>query len=541
MKKKTLVIVLIIALILTGFLIFKLTREGKADQKPQITECGNDLCESGEDEVNCPEDCEKLGLITSDSFGVQLISNEAAVAIEEIGVGYVNLDESGFWSRIEPNPPILGIHTYDWSKSDKRFEAARNSGFKIHVSLQSRSDWGTTYKEEDADEPCCDMFPIKPGYEDDWKAFVKAYVERYDDYGLVEISLGNEITAKSHFEVYGGTPENYEVIMRNAYEGAKEANPNIIVASGWASYGNYFDAGIPENGEQDSGLHSSSLLDTLAEHNRDYYDLIMTQCSGHYTSIKPIYDVLRDGVLKYGYEKPISCMHGQSTPVMRYNPPLPEYYADEDNNGEEDILEILLDTNHPDFEQSQKLLFADQSRQVIKKLTETLTSGMERIYIATSNDPYSCTLKKYTWGQLLWFHAGLIDTRQYCNTRDGLRSRKPALYSYKLFIDKVVGASKEIETLDLGSNVYAYKFMKNNKPLIVLWHENVFATDANGLVKINQIKTIDLSSYVSTSNVKITHIITELDSNWNPIYPSDETVSASSIQIDETPIFIEEL
>ena len=51
--------------------------------------------------------------------------------------------------------------------------------------------------------------------------------------------------------------------------------------------------------------------------------------------------------------------------------------------------------------------------------------------------------------------------------------------------------------------------------------------------------TIDLSQYFSVPNVRLTHIVTELDELHNPIYPDDVIVSTSSIPLNETPIFIE--
>ena len=50
---------------------------------------------------------------------------------------------------------------------------------------------------------------------------------------------------------------------------------------------------------------------------------------------------------------------------------------------------------------------------------------------------------------------------------------------------------------------------------------------------------IDLSPYIPTPYVKITHIVTELDEDHNPIYHSDDIVSATSVKIDETPVFVE--
>ena len=78
--------------------------------------------------------------------------------------------------------------------------------------------------------------------------------------------------------------------------------------------------------------------------------------------------------------------------------------------------------------------------------------------------------------------------------------------------------------------------------MIFIWHENVTDNNtADGLVRRNQQKTVDLSSEVSTTNVKITHIVTELDGNNDPIYPADEIVNTSSIQIEQRLIDVANL
>ena len=104
---------------------------------------------------------------------------------------------------------------------------------------------------------------------------------------------------------------------------------------------------------------------------------------------------------------------------------------------------------------------------------------------------------------------------------DGVVGKKPGFYTYKLMVSKVKGFSS-VETIDHGEGKGVYKYIVNNKPVIVVW-------DNNGA-------TIDLSKYFDSKNVRITHIITELGETE----PKIETKPANSISINETPVFVEE-
>lgn len=523
--------------------------------------CDNGSCESEEAAESCSANCtepkpRKTGFITSDFFGVQAIGSrqehydlidKSFSYMKYLGIGFLFVD-GAVWNEIEPNPPVNGVRNYDWSNEDLKFEISKKYGLKIQTSLLSRSDWATTMKESQADEWCCDMFPLKLGYEDDWRAFVKAYVERYYDYGLREITLGNEINAPTHFLEYGGNAKNYDVILSNAYKGAKEANSNIIVGIGFASPGSFFDNNPSENeinlARKRSSIvnNSFSFLENSIKISKNNYDVYTTQCNYNYTGITPFYKWIKNQMQKNGYDKPVFCEHTRST---IYNvklgstivSKLPPYYPDKNRNGVEDVIELLQNPDHTDFEKSKKLYFADQARQTVRKLAVALAGGRERVFIAMSADPYNCQTSRYSWDEN-WRLTGLIDTRYYCETGDFEKARKPAYHSYKQFIDFVVGANKQVDRLDLGNNVYAYKFIRNNEPLFILWHENAFDTDAAGLVKRQQQITVDLSAYVSSNEVKITRIITELDPNNNPEYSANSIVFADSITIDETPIYV---
>ncbi|MCK4650357.1 hypothetical protein KAT36_03945 [Candidatus Pacearchaeota archaeon] len=130
------------------------------------------------------------------------------------------------------------------------------------------------------------------------------------------------------------------------------------------------------------------------------------------------------------------------------------------------------------------------------------------------------------------FWSSLIPTigwpQSFLNTAllDKSFNKKPAYYTYKILKNKI---NCFASVNKISSDEYFYKVKFDDKdPVFVLWSENGE-------------KIIDFSQYIFTPNVKITHIVTELDADNNPIYPDEEIISSDSIQIDETPIFIEEV
>ena len=493
-----------------------------------------------------PKESEVSAIITSDFFGVQAIGQTAQQvenmhaafsAMREMGVGYIVVDPS-IWTRMEPDPPSKGVHRYRWDEEDIKYKVAKEYGFKVQAMLQCRSNWATTHREKDADENCCDTFPLKPGHEGDWRAFVKAYVERYYEYGLREITIGNEISSPSHFFVYGGNLKNYGVILSNAYKGAKEANADVAVASGFMNFGAVFD-GNPREELIKRGKIYAFVRGLIADYSESF-DSLPTQFNDSYVGIEPMHRMLDGWMLELGVRKPISCEHARSTQFRRKNSPLPPYYPDESpKDGVEDILRILSKPGHPDYNRSKKLFFADQARETVRKLTTALAAGREKIFIALSADPQDCS------GRALWpadwQFTGLIETKYYCESRDSIGARKPAYYSYKLFIEKVLGASREVESLNVGKNIHAYRFARDGKSFLVIWHHDLFDTDQKGLIRRNQSRTVDLSSHVQRQQLKITRIVTELDKDREPIYSAEVVVFADSVTIDETPVFAEEV
>ena len=111
---------------------------------------------------------------------------------------------------------------------------------------------------------------------------------------------------------------------------------------------------------------------------------------------------------------------------------------------------------------------------------------------------------------------------------------RPVYYTYKLIIDKL-GKFSSVETLkNKNSRIKAYKFIVNDRPIYVKWYEDEIH-DKPG-EKEGSI-TIDASSIIGKSKVKITHIVTKK----GQAEPDIEFSSSSKITLTKTPIFIEEM
>lgn len=98
---------------------------------------------------------------------------------------------------------------------------------------------------------------------------------------------------------------------------------------------------------------------------------------------------------------------------------------------------------------------------------------------------------------------------------------KPGYYSYKIMTEKLSNI-KSIEQLDS----YLFKaVLENEKEVFVAWNDEG--------------KTIDLTNYIDSNLVKVTHIITE--SGQTDLNAKIETINANEIILNETPIFIEKV
>jgi len=128
------------------------------------------------------------------------------------------------WQKIEPTPPVNGVHTYNWGFTDTLMWYTQMAGKKLDIGIRPLSNWGTVLKADSV--PLTDwslvMSPILPDSLSDttswgmtakqaWKEFIYNFVERYDgdavghpalpiDSNMIKtLTMGNEVEAPGHF------------------------------------------------------------------------------------------------------------------------------------------------------------------------------------------------------------------------------------------------------------------------------------------------------------------------------------------------------
>lgn len=151
--------------------------------------------------------------ITVTSFGVQVWWHSNLTyqmqKVAELGVEWVRID--AHWPSFEPQQG-----TYNLDRLDTIMNEAKSHGIKPLLTAENVPDWANGGQGEKAP-------PIDMTY---YKNFVKMLVNRYD---LDIIELSNE----PQYE-FSGTEQEYIDFIHAGSDGAKEADPNCIVISGYA-------------------------------------------------------------------------------------------------------------------------------------------------------------------------------------------------------------------------------------------------------------------------------------------------------------------
>ncbi|MDH7560806.1 MAG: T9SS type A sorting domain-containing protein [bacterium] len=455
------------------------------------------------------------------------------------------------WERIEPAPPQGGVHSYDWSSLDERMQIVVKSGRMADLDILCRSDWATVVPSSQIERPL-GMSPPKEDANSDttwgmtayqaWSDFVFNLVERYDSDGIDDapgitrpalryLHLGNEPEAPDHFLAYGGSPELYDRMLAVTYEAAKRANPNILVVRGRSNPGNIFDDNPDEVTLRARSGDYLDFLTTSLRLGSEHFDVFAINFNDHYTGLFPFVRWLKTEMAKNGYTKPLLVAAARTTLCPRDNDApvhiLPPRYPP-------GFMESLRDTSHPQHIANRTLYHADEVRQSLRKMVVALASGQEAISLQPGIGPV-------IHPRAIWRDAGLIDAQVYRATGDLRKARKPVYYAARQLMDVLIGADKQVKILDLGADVFAYQITKQGKNFFLLWHEDPFDVDSQGLVRRGQKVAVDLTPFVSTPQVRVKYFVIELDSNYAPIYPSDVIVSANGVVIDETPLLVESL
>jgi hypothetical protein len=89
------------------------------------------------------------------------------------GVRAVRSDAT--WAAVEPNPPINGIHIYNWSSTDAVIGALAQHGLRWQPVLDYSAKWASQIPGDEH---------APPKSVDDYAAYARAFAARYGDGGL---------------------------------------------------------------------------------------------------------------------------------------------------------------------------------------------------------------------------------------------------------------------------------------------------------------------------------------------------------------------
>lgn len=147
-----------------------------------------------------------------------------------------------------------------------------------------------------------------------------------------------------------------------------------------------------------------------------------------------------------------------------------------------------------------------QAEDLVKRFTLIFANGAERAYwlhVHNTKDD----VKDVVWGPMRLAEDAYV------------KKKKPGYYSFKILIDKI-GEFTSVTKIKDG-----YKFTVDGKPVLVLW------SDGN--------KNVDVSSEIKSQNVRVTHIVKNVTSGYQPIRLPDEIKASNNISISKEPIFVE--
>lgn len=488
-----------------------------------------------------------------------------AEAYAATGVAYAKpMPVYGVWANVEPEPG-----EYDWGPLDAIVLEYQEAGFSgVQLLLSAESPWASSRQPSGLDKG--DTFP-QEDFLDDYAAFVRNVVERYDGDGVDDapglIYPVHHYGIEREFTGFwpSGDAEDYVRLLRIAYPEIHAADPEAEVLLVALLMVDVFD-GAPGPAEVERRLRQPSLLGYSLEAMQtvlaacDAYDVVDFHSLGDYTEIPPTVAWLRAELERNGCgERPIwigdafsmSALVGYGDPlgVVAPRPFFPA--TEESRDAAVALLESVADPASPDHDTSVAWLRAEMARGLVKKIVVAAGEGLAGINIGNLEDWVLPNVPRVNVGLVRSLGAsafmGMMDTtltgRHAGGPLEGgigaaATSRirqpgdpRPAFYALQLVVEKIDGFTS-VEKMDLGTGVWAYRFETADSPVWVLWYD-----DGQLHLPGDPLPTTSVDLTIESDSVLITRTPTL------PQPPEVETLESGDerfvLTLDSTPIFVQ--
>lgn len=266
------------------------------------------------------------------------------------------------WGDIEPNPPSNGKHNYRWEPTDRLVLKYQRAGFRhFHIYVKSINPWASSRPVK--------LFGggsslPKPEFMEDYKAYLRAFVRRYDTNspghvaGLLYPVEYWEIEAEWGTGYWQGTLEEYLELLQIAYPAVKQANSRARVVLIGFFLAEVFE-GHPDTKEIPKILAAMppqrrrTCEQYLADMRRlparpELFDVVEFHSLSDWSEISGMARFLRQTMREYGYEKPIwvGDVNYTASPLMFWGVPVPPH-TEKQKPAIEATLKALAQSGHP--------------------------------------------------------------------------------------------------------------------------------------------------------------------------------------------------
>jgi hypothetical protein len=327
------------------------------------------------------------------------------------------------WVRLHPPMIskwfILETEPGQWQWFDDPLRAARGNGLFIVGSLDTTPRWASSAPEEMTHQVHSGFRSYPARDLADWRGYVKETVTRYKSWiNVWEVWNEPDI---SFFHTIAGDeskPEEYVALLKEAYQAAKEADPDCRIVGGCSAHWppltwlqKVIDAG---------GLE---WMDVISFHHYSPHRQSPEECS---PPLSEAMEDLRAAMREEGRELPIwNTEGGIVRPGTAYRTAI-------------------------EPGSSGRVSAKDGADYLVRAYVENLAAGVERYFYYSMQS------------------SNLIHRNDYTSLLEYDRSPRPAMLAYGIMVSILAGADY-VGRVEMPDDVIAHGFEKEGTQIVVLW------------------------------------------------------------------------
>jgi len=491
------------------------------------------------------------------ALGVEYTELGLAEEYADAGAGWAKTRLEVFaWGEVEPDPPVAGVPTYDWSCTDALIAEYQAAGLHVQSYLTPRSEWGSVGAGPLLDT---DIMPAAV-FMDDYRAWVYALIERYDGDGVDDMP---GLVAPVRYWVVGGEwsgfwpsddHDDYITLAEATAEEARAAYPEVRLGTIPLLMWEVFEGNEPTDEEIEARLAGEPLMHNSFEgiqailDRPDLFDYVCVHSLGDYTEVGPTLSWLRGQMSDRGYSRPIWFDDAFPLGGLANAWGFPPHYpvTAQQQGAIWALLEDIALLEEPAHSEAVAWLRALAAAGTVKKVVTAFGEGAVGIQIGNTEDwmhDDNPALRHSTTGFIGAAAAyGMIDVThdggyQVCDVRSPGPPR-PAYRNLELLTAKLGdGVFDYTSTIGGTEGVRGYRFQESGSYLWVLWNED-------GVLRLPG-ETEEPVEYVllkqcTPATLIVTHAVTDVSAP-EPVVEEVELTQdcMASVEVTSVPIFVE--